>query len=81
MTNISLDHLSFCRTPEQYTAAKITFINELPGNAKIIINADDPMALAAVPEKNGDFLIYATEYRAMVFAVISAAGVRILLFA
>ena len=69
LTNISLDHLSFCRTPEQYTAAKITFINELPGNAKIIINADDPMALAAVPEKNGDFLIYATEYpRARVFA-------------
>ncbi|NLM51272.1 MAG: hypothetical protein GX197_00380 [Firmicutes bacterium] len=62
LTNLSLDHLTTCRTPKQYLNTKASFLNGLPQNAKLIINADDPQALALAEEGHVEYITYATSY-------------------
>ena len=62
LTNLALDHLATCRTPKQYLNTKASFLNNLCPNAKLIINADDPQALALAQEDHVEYITYATNY-------------------
>ncbi|HZK25213.1 MAG TPA: Mur ligase family protein [Oscillospiraceae bacterium] len=69
LTNLSLDHLTSCHTPDRYLDYKAGFFAQLPERAKAVINADDPSALSLAQEGHVDYITYATHYHnAMIIA-------------
>lgn len=73
LTNVSLDHLSICHTPERYHKLKQLFFATLPDHAKAVFNADDPEALSFAQEGNQDFVSYALDYP---YAMIMGTNVK-----
>ncbi|MCR3921012.1 MAG: Mur ligase family protein, partial [Firmicutes bacterium] len=69
LTNLSLDHLASCPTPDKYISYKAAFFTALPARAKAIINADDPKSLSLAQEGDVEYITYAAQYaNAMIVA-------------
>jgi UDP-N-acetylmuramyl tripeptide synthase len=69
LTNLSVDHLTACGTPERYHDLKYSFFQSLPSRGTAVLPADDPIALSLAGEIRHNFISYALSYsRAMITA-------------
>jgi UDP-N-acetylmuramyl tripeptide synthase len=73
LTNLSVDHLTSCGTPQQYNRLKARFFSELPPQAKTVIPADDPVVLSMVTDVHSDFISYTIDDP---HAMITANNIR-----
>ena len=62
LTNLAVDHLPICGTPERYYELKSSFFRQLPPGAKVVLNADDPRALSLSEEERLDYITFALHY-------------------
>jgi UDP-N-acetylmuramoyl-L-alanyl-D-glutamate--2,6-diaminopimelate ligase len=73
LTNLSVDHLATCGSPEQYGRIKSRFFTELPPHAKAVIPADDAETLMWAGEAHPDFISCAVGYP---HAMVTAKNIR-----
>lgn len=62
ITNLTLDHLTSCRTANRYFAYKAQLLQQLTPGAKAVINADDPQALSLAQKEDIEYITYSTRY-------------------
>lgn len=48
ITNIGEDHLDFHRTKDSYVQAKLQLVDRIQSGGTLVVNLDDPHALAAI---------------------------------